>query len=80
MWCQILGLTLPVFHDIQKGALPAPPAPQEWQRAEEGFIDQHGKFYSRAEAWPVALRNDQILRYELDSKWQTGSLHSEHLY
>lgn len=49
----------------------------EWRGAEQGFIDQHGNFYTREEAWKIADANGQIFR---DRDWVTGSLHSEHLY
>jgi len=29
---------------------------------EEGFIDQHGAFYTRLDAWEIAERNGQIMR------------------
>lgn len=82
MWSQIVGVTLEAFTIMQRdGTLPPlPDAVKPWQGAEQGFIDQHGKFYTREEAWPIALMNNQILQYELDSKWSTGKLYSEHLY
>jgi hypothetical protein len=82
MWCQILDITPDAFRLIQAngGEDALPPAVVKWQGAKEGFIDQMGKFYTREEAWPIALGNGQILQYELDSKWSTGRLHSEHLY
>jgi hypothetical protein len=46
---------------------------EKWQ---QGFIDQHGQFYSREEAWDLAEANQQIVR-ELPV---TGKLYSEHLY
>ncbi len=50
----------------------------DWRTSEQGFIDQFGKFYTRDQAWFIADANGQILPSERD--WQTGSLHSEHLY
>lgn len=80
MWCQILGITPAAFRRIQ--AEPnrdgVPPAVKAWQGAEEGFIDQHGAFYTREEAWAIALERKQIDPQEL--MWQPGRLHSEHLY
>lgn len=32
------------------------------QGSRQGFIDQHGQFYSREEAWPIALGNGQIIK------------------
>lgn len=44
---------------------------------EQGFIDQHGRFYTRIEAWHIAEMNGQV-------KWHDGgprgTLYSEHLY
>lgn len=48
-----------------------------WRASEQGFIDQHGVFYTREQAWVIAEKNGQIIR---DPDWQRGSLHSEHLY
>lgn len=31
-------------------------------RVEQGFIDQHNRFYSREEAWIIAEKNGQIRR------------------
>jgi hypothetical protein len=45
-------------------------------RWEQGFIDQHGVFYSREQAWEIAEFRNQIVR-ELPA---TGKLYSEHLY
>jgi hypothetical protein len=45
-------------------------------RWEQGFIDQHGVFYSREQAWEIAEFHHQIVR-ELPV---TGKLYSEHLY
>lgn len=47
------------------------------QGAEQGFIDQHGAFYNRDEAWVVAHRNGQIVR---DESRCIGTLYSENLY
>lgn len=49
----------------------------KWKDAEQGFIDQHGEFYTRQQAWPIAWSNRQIIK---DRDWQPGVLHSEHLY
>lgn len=48
-------------------------SPGRW---EQGFIDQHRKFYTREEAWVIAERNGQIIR-EVSSP---GVLYSENLY
>lgn len=49
-----------------------------WQECEQGFVDNHGDFLTREQAWPIALDAGQILQKELN--WQRGCLHSEHLY
>ncbi len=33
---------------------------QEWRTANQGFIDQHGQFMTREEAWVVALAAGQV--------------------
>lgn len=45
--------------------------------AEQGFIDNFGNFYSRAEAWHVAVYNKQIIRRV---GGDNGKLYSENLY
>lgn len=47
------------------------------QGSRQGFIDQHGQFYTREEAWPIALANDQIRRRVGGDE---GRLYSENLY
>ncbi len=48
------------------GGLPRylPPEEQEslrgWAESEQGFVDQHGNFYTRAEAQAVAVANGQV--------------------
>lgn len=59
------------------------------QVAEQGFVDQFGKFYNRKEAWKLADSNGQIIRptgWELNSTprpanvGDSGVLFSENLY
>lgn len=45
--------------------------------ADQGFIDQHGRFYSRSAAWVIAEANNQIVNR---GNWGTGTLYSENLY
>lgn len=45
---------------------------------EQGFIDQHGVFMSRTEAWKVALAAGQIIRRVGGD--ESGTLYSENLY
>ena len=44
---------------------------------EQGFIDQHGRFYTREEAWPIAFANGQVVRRVGGDE---GRLYSENLY
>lgn len=50
--------------------------------ADQGFIDQFGNFLTREEAWKVAKRNNQIIRYCGTERGdeEEGYLFSEHLY
>ena len=41
-----------------------------------GFIDQHGKYYNRQDAWKIAEKNGQILK-EVST---VRALYSENLY
>lgn len=49
----------------------------KWREAEQGFVDQWGKWLTREHAWRVAELAGQIIN---DPDWCFGSLHSEHLY
>lgn len=51
-----------------------------WRTSEQGFIDQHGKFYNRQEAWKIAEENGQILRSCGGDSAYDGTLYSENLY
>lgn len=48
-----------------------------WKDAEQGFIDQFGKYLDRREAWEIARKNDQIIRKLCV---ECGILFSENLY
>lgn len=59
------------------------------QVAEQGFVDQFGKFYNRQDAWKIADLNGQIIRptgWEKTSQPRNpnvgdeGTLFSENLY
>ena len=55
---------------------------QSHDSEEQGFVDQFGNFYSREEAWIIAVTNGQIIRrvggdMSLDGE---GKLFSENLY
>lgn len=47
---------------------------------EQGFIDQHGCFYTRMEAWPVAEANGQIVKRVGGDGPDHFGLFSENLY
>lgn len=47
---------------------------------EQGFIDQHGKFFTRQEAWKIAEANRQIYRRCGGDDAHGGTLYSENLY
>lgn len=46
----------------------------------QGFIDQRGNFYTRTEAWKVALAEGQIIRRCGGDATDGGTLYSENLY
>lgn len=46
----------------------------------QGFIDQHGKFLTREEAWFVALAEGQVIRRVGGDSANGGRLYSENLY
>lgn len=46
----------------------------------QGFIDQRGNFYTRTEAWKVALAENQIIRRCGGDASNGGTLYSENLY
>ena len=51
-----------------------------WHSCEQGFIDQHGQFMSREEAWKVAEEAGQIFRRCGGDTRNGGTLYSENLY
>ena len=48
-----------------------------WSKAEQGFVDQHGNFLTREEAWKIASEAGQIVRRVGGDE---GCLYSENLY
>jgi hypothetical protein len=48
--------------------------------AEQGFIDQRGRFMNRQEAWKVAEAAGQIARHVGGDTSNGGTLYSENLY
>ena len=81
MWSQILGIPLEKFVQLQQNnQLPdVDERHKAWQNAEEGFIDQCGRFYTREEAWDLVMSNGQSTA-NLDKTGKSGVLYSEHLY
>ena len=47
---------------------------------EQGFVDQHGVFYNRQDAWKIAVENNQIFRRVGGDEVKGGTLYSENLY
>ncbi len=47
---------------------------------DQGFIDQRGKWYTRTEAWTVAMANGQVKRRVGGDETDGGTLYSEGLY
>ena len=56
-----------------------PPTPRSSYMADEGFIDQFGRYYTREEAMLIARANDQIIVPE-HQMLSITALHSEDLY
>lgn len=52
----------------------------KWNKAEQGFVDQFGKFLNRMEAWYVAYPNGQIVRRCGNDGPKGIGLFSENLY
>lgn len=50
--------------------------------AEQGFVDQFGKFYSRKDAWNIAVKEHQIIRFcgNQSDFSKNQELYSENLY
>ena len=44
---------------------------------DQGFVDQRGNYYTRAEAWVIAEKQGQIVHKLIG---QEGTLYSENLY
>lgn len=51
-----------------------------WNNADQGFIDQQGKFLTREEAYIVATAAGQIIKQVGGDTVNGGTLHSENLY
>lgn len=48
--------------------------------SEQGFVDQHGVFMDRQEAWKVAKAAGQIIRRVGGDTANGGTLYSENIY
>lgn len=51
-----------------------------WNNADQGFIDQHGKFLTREEAYMVANAAGQIISQVGGDSANGGTLYSENIY
>lgn len=51
-----------------------------WSTSEQGFVDQHGQFYTREEAFRIAFANGQIINHCGGDITNGGTLYSENLY
>lgn len=51
---------------------------RKWHDARQGFVDQHGIFFTREAAYEIAEKNNQIIR-ECGNPGERV-LYSEHLY
>lgn len=63
------------FHQIL--SLLTPEKRELWRGSEQGFVDQHGKFYTRREAHAIAIKNGQR-RYRCGGDEE--KLYTENLY
>lgn len=58
---------------------------EDWRPSEQGFVDQHGVFYTREDAWIIACKENQIKDYvgsqsPEDNGIYGAKLYSENLY
>lgn len=53
------------------------PSVRTW---DQGFIDQHGQWYTRTEAWVIAQANGQVKRRVGGDTADGGTLYSESIY
>ena len=75
----IRKLLLPEIHNREFGVVAEGDGlPSNFISEEQGFIDQHGTFYTREQAFVVATENKQIVR---SGSWNNSHrLYSENLY
>lgn len=66
-----------LMHDAAEHALGTSYFDHEW---EQGFIDQHGDWMDRREAWKVAAAAGQIIHRCGGDTTDGGTLYSENLY
>jgi hypothetical protein len=64
------------FDQVMLEQIKRGPDTDAWRGAEQGFIDQHGKFLTREEAMAIATKWGQIIRDDEGRQ----SLFSENLY
>lgn len=72
-WDPVMRATLERLHPLEVYA-------RSWTKWDQGFIDQHGQWYTRTEAWVVAQANGQIRRRVGGDTADGGTLYSENLY
>lgn len=65
------------FDAVMMALINRMPHSKQWRGAEQGFIDQRGKFLTREEAWEIAILEGQIRR---DVGSGAPCLYSENLY
>lgn len=65
--------------DLKRECNPNEGGDQDW-RWEQGFVDQHGKFLDRNQAWQIAQAAGQIIRSVGGDTANGGTLYSENLY
>ena len=67
------------LYDYEKQRVETAPFP-DGHEYEQGFIDRHGEFKTRQEAWHIALAAGQIIRKCGGNESKGGTLYSENLY
>lgn len=75
-----LVLSGPRHFDLHMHAILERVGTKHCLREEEGFIDQHGNFFTRHDAWLIANANGQILYRCGGDETNGGTLYSENLY
>ena len=53
---------------------------EEWRRSEQGFVDQHGVFYNRKDAWMIACKENQIRQYVGSQTYKNDNVYGAELF